>query len=269
MKRLRYESLKRRIINFIIKWIKIFLTWTIGIVALWLVIGKYNSYIQDKFGLPASPGTFGDSFGALGVIISGFALIGVIITMIKQQSQIDDQTHFIARSEMNETFFKLLNHLKEVKQDLDWSQSNGEKLKEIYDDLKSRFGESPEHTSVCIFHGLYDDHRADFDTYFRTLRYMLKYLGEHPLDPAEKRIYSNLLRAQTSQEEAILIYYNMELRNAKTDPRDPKFGEYIEKFNLLADLKSWTQIYDDHKEKIKSFIELCESKQKSRWWKKR
>ena len=117
MKRLRYESLKRRIINFIIKWIKIFLTWTIGIVALWLVIGKYNSYIQDKFGLPASPGTFGDSFGALGVIISGFALIGVIITMIKQQSQIDDQTHFIARSEMNETFFKLLNHLKEVKQD--------------------------------------------------------------------------------------------------------------------------------------------------------
>ena len=251
-----------------IKWIKIFLTWTIGIVALWLVIGKYNSYIQDKFGLPASPGTFGDSFGALGVIISGFALIGVIITMIKQQSQIDDQTHFIARSEMNETFFKLLNHLKEVKQDLDWSQSNGEKLKEIYDDLKRRFGESPEHTSVCIFQGLHDDHHTDFDTYFRTLRYMLKYLNEHPLDPDEKRVYSNLLRAQISQEEAGLIYYNMEARSARTNPPDPKFEEYIRKFNLLADLKSWTQIYDPHKEKINLFIEQCETENNHRWWRK-
>ena len=247
---------------------KNFFYWTIGIVALWKLIEFYNSYVQDKFGLPASPGTFGDSYGALGVIISGFALIGVIITMIKQQSQIDEQTHFIARSEMNETFFKLLNHLKEVKQDLGWAQSNEKELKEIYDDLKSRFGESPEHTSVCIFHGLYDDHRTDFDTYFRTLRYMLKYLSEHPLDPDEKRVYSNLLRAQISQEEAGLIYYNMEVRSAKTDPPDPKFKEYIMKFNLLADLKSWTQIYDDHKEKVDSFIEECEKFKEHRWWRK-
>ena len=255
---------KRSILGFI----KNLFYWVLGLVVLWQVIIKYNGYIQEKFGLPASPGTFGDSFGALGVIISGFALIGVIITMIKQQSQIDEQTHFIARSEMNETFFKLLNHLKEVKQDLGWTQSNEKELKRIYYDLKRRFGESPEHTSVCVFQGLHDDHHTDFDNYFRTLRYMLKYLNEHPLDPDEKRVYSNLLRAQISQEEAGLIYYNMELRSTKTNPPDPKFEEYIRKFNLLADLKSWTQIYDPHKEKINLFIEQCETENNHRWWRK-
>jgi len=257
---------KKSILGAIKKGVKILIPWVIGMASLWLLIEKYNGYVQDKFGLPGSPGTFGDSYGALGVVISGFALIGVIITMIKQQSQIDEQMQFIARTEMNETFFKLLAHLKEVKLDVGWTQSNGQKLESICLELKSRFEELPEHNSVSIFNGFYDEDPIDFNSYFRTLRYLLNYLYEHPLDDEEKRVYSNLLRAQISQEEAALIYYNMEARSARTNPPDQKFEKYICKFNLLADLKTQTQVYSDHVEKIDLFIEQCGEKKKQRWW---
>ena len=245
----------------ILKFLKNLLPWVIGALVLAGVIDLYNWYIQDRFGDPGSAGTFGDSYGALGVIISGIALIGVIITMIMQQSQINEQRQFIARSEMNDTFFKLLDHLKEIKLELGWSNSEGEKLKLLYEELKSGYSNSSEEQLVAIFREFYAKHSIDLDNYFRTLRYLLRYLAVQPLDFEKKRVYSNLLRAKISQEEAAMIYYNMEDR---TLMKDHGFQEYIQRFNLLADLKAWPEIYTPHADRIDRFVMACKSDPKTK-----
>ena len=229
--------------------------WVWGLVLLTLSILYYGGILYS-YGVPVSAGTFGDSFGGLGTIISGFALMGVIITIFLQQDQmkvqdelmseqnqmiqeqnrqIEKQHHYLVRQEINDTFFKLLEYLKEIKQDLGWTNSEDNTLRKLNEELKKSLESAPDENFVELFEVFYSNHRIDLDKYFRTLRYMLRYLGEHDIAFEEKRVYSNLLRAQISQEEASLIYYNMKHR---TSMNDGGFEEHIKKFNLLADHKA-------------------------------
>ncbi len=254
--------------------------WIIGVVSLFIIMIVYYFGIRCFFHEPLSAGTFGDSYGAMGSFISGVALIGVIVTMRiqqiqmsqqnsqieyqnrqieKQNNQIAEQNKYLLRGEINDTFFKLLGQIKEIKKDMGWSVSDGEKLIDIYKELKTDFEKSPQVKSVEIFQKFYDTHRVEFDNYFRTLIYMLRYLNDHHIDFEEKRVYSNLLRAQLSQEEAALIYYNMEDRTSRNKGL---LQEYIQKYNLLADLKDWVDLHEPHVERINDFVMSCKQAKK-------
>lgn len=254
--------------------------WIIGVISLLIMMIMYYFGIRYFFHEPLFAGTFGDSFGAMGSFISGVALIGVIVTMRiqqiqmsqqntqieyqnrqieKQNNQIAEQNKYLLRGEINDTFFKLLGQIKEIKKDMSWSVSDGEKLIDIYKELKTDFEKSPQVKSVEIFQKFYDTHRVEFDNYFRTLIYMLRYLNDHHIDFEEKRVYSNLLRAQLSQEEAALIYYNMEDRTSRNKGL---LQEYIQKYNLLADLKDWVDLHEPHVERINDFVMSCKQAKK-------
>ena len=235
--------------------------WVLGLLTIAILMYVNFWYVSGEYGNPSSPSAFGDSFGGVGALFSGIALIGVFITLREQQKQIAEQKNFLARSEMNDTFFKLLDHLKEIKLELGWSNSEGEKLKLLYEELKSGYSNSSEEQLVAIFREFYAKHSIDLDNYFRTLRYLLRYLAVQPLDFEKKRVYSNLLRAKISQEEAAMIYYNMEDR---TLMKDHGFQEYIQRFNLLADLKAWPEIYTPHADRIDRFVMACKSDPKTK-----
>ncbi len=236
--------------------------WLIGVSFLAIVIFWYNWLIIDRFGVHKSAGTFGDSYGPLGVIISGLALVGVIITVIIQQSQIKEQRQYLARSEMNDTFFNLLDHFDEIKQEILATESNKEKeFTSFYDELVKRFLSSSDNTAMQIYSDFYQDHEWSLNKYFRYLMYFLKYLNDHSeregLREGEERLYSNLFRTKLSQEEQAIIYFNMLYRDNPKQKRLLK--KYIRKFNLIGDLDSWKDFPHAHKKSFVVFLSSCET----------
>ena len=246
----------------ILEFIKSLVPWLIGVSLLAIVILWYNWFIIDLFGVHRSAGTFGDSYGPLGVIISGLALVGVIITVIIQQSQIKEQRHHLARSEMNDTFFKLLDHFDEIKQEILGAESdNGKEFTSLYDELVKSFLSSSDNSDTQKYSDFYQEHAWSLNKYFRYLMYFLKYLNDHSerdgLRKGEERLYSNLFRTKISQEEQAIIYFNMVYLD--NHERKKLLQKYIRKFNLIRDLDDWTGIPMEHQKSIKEFLLSCET----------
>ncbi len=88
------DKSKYTLCNFIWMMIIVFVVWAVYGLVIYTFIGKWNG-----------PGTFGDMFGAVNALFSGFAFAGIIFTILLQREELKFQREELklTRKELNRT----------------------------------------------------------------------------------------------------------------------------------------------------------------------
>lgn len=90
-----------------------------------------------------------------------------------------------------------------------------------------------------LYKSFYREHQYDLGHYFRTLYNIIKFVKNSNVH--DKHFYTNLVRAQLSSQELLLLFYN-----ALSDLGNEKFKPLIEEFALLKTVPHNLLIDDTH-----------------------
>ncbi|WP_323878578.1 putative phage abortive infection protein [Aeromonas caviae] len=235
------------------------------IVGMWFF---YPYYVNEQLGLiePKPVGdanSFGDLYGALNTLFSGFAFLGVIVSILiqseelndtrreiaKQTEQFSSQTDAMYKQSFENTFFQLLGLNNEivksatVKRVVNDRYGNVIRLegegrdafreyREYFSIFLKRLEHMPVGKTYEIFHNEIDDVLGH---YFRSVYQALKLIDRALLDNVQKKEYANMLRAQLSKHELELLFYNClsKLGSVKFKPLLEKY-EFFEHLSPLV-----------------------------------
>lgn len=218
------------------------------------------------FASPTSRGTIGDMFGTLNALFSGLAFVGVIYAILLQRAELQLQrkdneytrdelaltrkevkgqtdellrsNQFRAHQNFENTFFQMLNVLQAIVGGMDLLESGSHKtisrgrdcFKTFVNQLNTQRQyhkkNHPDKDAIFTYEELYKIHRSDLGHYFRTLYNIIKLIEKS--DVADKRFYTNLVRAQMSDYEVAILYLNCLSRHGIK-----KFKPLVEKYSLL------------------------------------
>lgn len=225
-----------------------------AVACIWLLSGWFLYPLNER-------GTFGDMFGAVNALFSGLAFASLIYTIVlqKRELQLQRQELVLTRAELegqklqlsaqNEvlkiqnfesTFFQLLKLLNDIISSIDLSDNNGNvtKGRDCLTAFYRRFrnfylrekGENKNQDELLLiqhaYAGFYEAHQTELGHYFRTLYNIIKFVRNSNIQ--DKSFYTNLVRAQLSSQELLLLFYN-----ALSDMGIEKFKPLIEEFALL------------------------------------
>lgn len=147
------------------------------------------------------------------------------------------------------TFFQLLNFHNQIVNSIDLRKNNnigevigvGRDCFKIFwmrldaiatHEAKTKFGLDKTKVDIIqVYSELFNKEQADLGHYFRNLYHIIKFVDKSEIKEKEKRKYTNLVRAQLSSYELILLYYN-----ALSSFGNEKFRPLIEKFGLLKNM---------------------------------
>lgn len=215
-------------------------------------------------------GQFGDSFGILNSMFSGFAFISLVITIYLQQKEMTDTKEEIIKQNFENTFFKMIDLYSNVIKNLNFKSTykneyfsyttieikkyfnkvgtveltheneinlNGKevivKLLEFFLKYKSIIDNKKNSYKPII--NKYEDFYKEFEIYighyFVTIYQILKFIDESNLD--NKKSYSDLFRGQFSNPELNLLFYHSTSNIAKKNltPFLIKY-EFFEQLNI-------------------------------------
>ena len=229
---------------------------TVFLAIVLLVLG-YGGFIISvswpiTLGNVDKAGVFGDSFGVLTALFSGLAFAGIVFTILLQREELalqgDElkltreelirQHRTLKRQNFESTFFQMLRLHNDIVNSIDLSAVRQGQVIEtsgrdcfvvFYDRLRSYHaeekGEYPERsakdTLTAGYEKFWDIHQKELGHYFRYLYTIFKFITGSDVD--DKRLYSNIVRAQLSDQELLILFYNCLY----------KFG--VEKFKPLAE----------------------------------
>lgn len=208
-------------------------------------------------------GTFGDMFGAVNALFSGLAFGGVIYAILLQRKELALQRHELelTREELKgqkeqlknqnqtmivqnfeNTFFQMLKLHHEIVDSINRREFVGFKsrLKSNYLNLKVQNEQSRINMMYTKF---FEDHNSDLGHYFRNLYRIIKFINEKGSEFfEEKYFYTSLVRAQLSNPELILLFYNC-LSHYGCE----RFKPLIEEFHLLKNISPESLLHTSHK----------------------
>lgn len=205
----------------------------------------------------ATRGLFGDLFGGLGVMFSGFAFACVIYTIYVQQKQLKMQMEMNKKQNFETTFFQLLQLHNNVVSAIDITTDANEGMDYSKKTFKNRDCFKFFHGEFTIFCqssqfkkddlssinstylDFYKDNQSDLGHYFRNLYQIVKFVKNSSIE--NKRLYTNLIRAQLSSHELALLFYN-----CLSDLGKEKFKPLVEEFSLLKNMPDDVLIEDSH-----------------------
>jgi hypothetical protein len=233
---------------------------SVGVLVVWLGFWWFVVYTIDD---TSKRGQFGDMFGAVNALFSGLAFAGIIFTILLQRDelrlqrkelrqnrlelrgqklQLQAQTETLRRQNFESTFFQLLRLHNNIVASIDLrSAPSGDVIaqgrdcfKNFYSSFRKRWGRALVEESDPVelerirktYLGFYAQHEADIGHYFRSLYNIVKFVDSSPVE--DKRLYTNLVRAQLSTYEVALLFYN-----ALSPIGEEKFQPLIEKYALL------------------------------------
>lgn len=200
-----------------------FIAVTLAVIAICIA---YFFIIRANTNTLEERGIFGDMFGAIGALFSGFAFAGVIVTMLQQKEELElqrkelKQTNIALESQRKEmevqnktimiqrfenTFFNLLNFTITIRNGI-YYNSSGENL---FGDKAAEY-----HFRIC---GNYIDDRnyienyignnGQIDFYCRSITGILKTIDQSDMiQMNEKASYVNILLYNMSFDELGLYY---------------------------------------------------------------
>lgn len=209
-------------------------------------------------------GTFGDMFGAVNALFSGMAFLGVIFAILLQSKelklqrkelkftreelkgqklQLEAQNKTLEKRNYENTFFELLRLHNDITNSIDLVSRSGNitkgrdcfrifhnRLKESWRGNISTYKNSDEVEKINkIYLAFYNEHQSEIGHYFRSLYNIIKFIDNSKIE--DKRLYTNLVRAQLSSYELTLIFYN-----TLSDMGRDKFMPLIIKYSLLKTL---------------------------------
>ncbi len=238
------------------------ISWVFGFFAIYLVGIGFLTWSSTSISLNDT-GVFGDSFGPLTALFSGLAFAGVIITVLLQKDelalqrkeleltrnelqgqkeQMKAQNETLKKQNFENTFFELLRLQNEITNSIDVANIGGhykgrdcfEKFYEQYCSWhnvhKNQDKMKPSKDLVeKSYEKFYEAHQSDVGHYFRTLYNLVKFV--HKSDVQDKRLYTNLVRAQLSSFETVLLFYNCISSYGAID-----FKPYVNEYSLLKAL---------------------------------
>lgn len=229
----------------------------IAIIIAWLVFFISVTLISNDLSFKWPPSmsldslnSFGGIFNVLTSLFTGLAFAGLIISVILQTQELkatreefSGQKKALQNQEFDNKFFQMLNLLNTIKSNLTLEKHNGDEvferlLFELLIEIKKQASVDLDETDkLNIFIKIFDEYNDTYDTnfkyYFLNLYQIFKYISESA--PKEKtKFYSNIIRAQLSKNELILLTYNaIGVQNFTTNT----YQQYIESYSLLEHMQ--------------------------------
>lgn len=219
------------------------------VTGLWLLSGWALYSRQDR-------GTFGDMFGAVNALFSGLAFATLIYTIFLQRKelslqrqelsltrnelegqklQLSAQNDVLRTQNFENTFFQLLKLLNDIISSVDYANHKGRNCFNIFfrnlrDRYKGKINQNPDKDRCKVAKDVsldfYKERQTELAHYFRTLYNIVKFI--HESEVSNKKFYTNLVRAQLSSQELLLIFYN-----CASPLGSEKFKPLIEKYGLF------------------------------------
>ncbi len=241
------------------------------ILAVWSLYPLWMEHIftPKNTEMQSNLGTLGDSFGALNTLFSGFAFAGIIVSIYLQSNELKEtrkeikaqgdqfelQTRALNKQNFENTFFQLLSLYNEILNSISVYKGHRENREKIFgrdaiqDLYANKFLEKEyihfleriarnddafvgKHVEYMGFHRCYEQ---SIGHYFRNIYQILKFVDES--DVADKKFYTNLLRAQLSSSELSLLFYN-----CLSEVGFEKFKPLVEKYEFFEHLPPLTDM---------------------------
>ena len=168
-----------------------------------------------------------------------------------QQTRLDAEAKLSRKQLFESSFFQLLSAHGRIVEGI--STSHGSKelrgrdcFTQWYAQFRTKLFPAALHESggdaiaaiQPAFNRLYALWRTDLGHYFRSLYNLIKFVKA--ADRADGRRYTNLVRAQMSDQEVLVLFYNC------LTPRGAKFKSFVEDFALLKHLDATDLCDPDH-----------------------
>ena len=220
----------------------------IGTFLLYLIVLLINIWPIDEISLGQS-GLFGDTFGALTSLFSGLAFAGLLVTIWQQKEDLSLTRKEIRDQHFENVLFRMLEMHNCIVTDLDLrkkadSKGDGagiviavgrdcfqlffDRFKKAYKDNKRTNTKSKEYCNE-VYEAFFEKHQSDLGHYFRYLYNIFKFIKESDVD--NKKAYTSIVRAQLSDNELLLLFYNCLSKNG-----EEKFKPLVEEYQLLDNL---------------------------------
>lgn len=195
-------------------------------------------------------GVFGDSFGVLTSLFSALAFLGVVLTLSYQREEfklqkieLEENRKEMQKQGFENSFFQMLKLHNDILNSLSQQRAavNGTYreegravIKSMQKSLHRNFERKASRGQLElkdlqeVFDEFYQSQGYQLAHYFRFLYNIFKFISESNID--EKLLYSRLARAQISNQELYIIFYNA------LTPRGMKFKKYIVEFKMMDNL---------------------------------
>jgi len=232
-------------------------------IAVAFVLGAW--VLTPVFLLPREDhGTFGDMYGAVNALFSGLAFAGIIYTVWLQRKelqlqrreliltrnelegqkrQLEAQNETLRKQTFENTFFQLLRLHNDILNTINipvgrQATARGRDCFEqlwraLRNDLESRTREGGFSSRLELiddsYQVFYSKYQSDVGHYFRSLYNIMKFIKQSEV--SGKRLYTNLVRAQLSSFELVVLFYNCLSKFGRE-----KFKPLVEEFAILKTL---------------------------------
>lgn len=215
---------------------KIGIVWLLAVIAIVVFAWTLSWALLHIFVLPDDRGAFGDMFGAINSLFSGFAFVGLIFAIILQRQELTEtrkallqQKDEMAKQNFENAFFQLLrlhgNNVMVIEREQVIGISG---FKHYYHDYLRAYLKSSSDINSG-YQAFFDNHQAEFGHYFRNLYHIVKLVDRNDLE--DKQFYINIIRAQLSSYELVILFYN-----CLSDLGSERFKPLIEEYSLLESL---------------------------------
>ncbi|HEX8624750.1 MAG TPA: putative phage abortive infection protein [Allosphingosinicella sp.] len=240
-----------------VRWIALVaVAWFAFVVAQGFLAGSGHTVSWLRFDYVLS-GQFGDSFGSLSAIFAALAAIGAWRAVQLQQQDLskrdkeyEEQAALTRQTSFETTFFNLLQLLSQIVESTDIkpgtmsrlrAQMSGrelseldvhrgkdafKRLAEIFLDRLSRGMEDKNTSPAHIWHVHYQEYKDDLGHYFRVLYHIVIFARSSC--PTTAKSYTNIVRAQLSNSELILLAFNCAYGFGRE-----KFKSLVEEFEFF------------------------------------
>lgn len=228
------------------------------VLGLWFLYPWWSYFYKDHFYNTelSEMGVFGDSYGALNTLFSALAFTGIIASiyfqreelkatreeleatrreMKSQGEQFEAQTKALNLQVFENTFFNMLKLYNDIVESMVMRKPNGEELhgRRVFNMLcdkyrRLRYSEGNVIDVIVAYDNFYARHEDAVGNYFRVLYQIIRFVDSSLLKEEEKKVYVNILRAQLSIGETILLCLNCLSQHGR-DNHKP----LIEKYSIL------------------------------------
>ena len=252
-------------------WAKIGISWKIGI-SLFIIFLLWFGYwviISNLYPCLGDSGQFGDTFGALNALFAGCAFAGLFWAIILQRNelrlqkkeleltrneisgqknQLEAQAQTLKKQNFDNFFFQLLtSHNNIVTSLIIEGRANGRAcFSHFYNDLWHYHEEerNPSGEIDFFYEPFFKKHQSNIGYYFRHLYNMFKFIDQHTFlnHFDEKKYYTDLVRAQLSNTELGLLFYNCQSKWGV------KFKPLVEDYSLLKGMDMGLLFQENHRD---------------------
>lgn len=231
-------------------------------------------FIVNLFSIGKSSfGEWGDFFGGvLNPLLTFLTFMGLLITIVIQQTELREsrlelkrsadalreQSESLKKQNFESTFFQMLSIHNGIVNSIDLVNDEGKlargrdcfsvfytRFNKIYRENKAKAnGKHPNQSIVKLSYKLFwKNHQTELSHYFRYLYNLVRFIKESSFVDGP---YVRLVRAQLSDQELLLLFYNCVSENGGN------FTALVEEFALLDNLPKLRLLEKSHSDMLKS-----------------